>query len=72
MDEPIVSEDAVLGGRVRLFQPVSGYRAAIDPVLLAASIQAGGNEQVLDVGCGVGAVALCLAARLKDVRVYGI
>ena len=72
VDEPIVSEDAVLGGRVRLFQPVSGYRAAIDPVLLAASIQAGGNEQVLDVGCGVGAVALCLAARLKDVRVYGI
>jgi tRNA1(Val) A37 N6-methylase TrmN6 len=70
--ESIVSEDAVLGGRVRLFQPVTGYRAAIDPVLLAASIQAGAGDKVLDVGCGVGAAALCLATRVAEVRVSGI
>ena len=72
VNEPIVSNDTVLGGRVRVFQPVTGYRAAIDPVLLAASIQAGAGEKVLDVGCGVGAAALSLAARLVDIRVWGI
>lgn len=67
-----VSEDALLGGRVRLRQPVSGYRAAIDPVLLAAAVPAGPGEQVLDVGAGVGTAALCLAARVPDCRVFGI
>ena len=27
-----------LGGRVRLYQPVKGYRAGVDPVLLAAAV----------------------------------
>ncbi len=67
-----VSEDALLGGRVRLRQPVSGYRAAIDPVLLAAAVPAGPGEQVLDVGAGVGTAALCLAVRVPDCRVFGI
>ena len=31
-----VTEDALLGGRVRLLQPERGYRIAIDAVLLAA------------------------------------
>ncbi|MCH7793827.1 MAG: methyltransferase, partial [Proteobacteria bacterium] len=30
----------MLGGRVRLSQPVEGYRAAIDPVFLAAAVPA--------------------------------
>ncbi len=67
-----VSEDALLGGRVRLRQPVAGYRAAIDPVLLAAAVPAEPGEQVLDVGCGVGTAALCLAARVPGCRVFGI
>ena len=57
-----VSEDALLGGRVILRQPTEGYRVAIDPVLLAAAIPAGPGDMVLDVGSGVGAAALCLAA----------
>jgi len=42
------SEDTLLGGRVRLRQPVAGYRVAIDPVLLAASIpaQAGDSKDI--------------------------
>ena len=31
-----ISEDTVLGGRVHLLQPKVGFRAAIDPILLAA------------------------------------
>ncbi len=66
------TENALLGGRVRLRQPVQGYRAAIDPVLLAASIPAGQADAVLDIGCGVGAAALCLAARQGGCRIAGI
>lgn len=67
-----ITEDRLLGGRVRLLQPAEGYRAAIDPVLLAAVVRAGEAEHVLDLGCGVGAAALCLRARLPAVRVSGL
>jgi tRNA1(Val) A37 N6-methylase TrmN6 len=67
-----VSEDALLGGRVRLRQPVQGYRVAIDPVLLAAAVPATSADTVLDIGCGVGAASLCLAARVPGCRITGI
>jgi len=56
--------DRLLGGRVLLRQPRRGYRVAIDPVLLAASVNARPGETVLDVGAGSGAATLCLAARI--------
>jgi len=64
--------DFLLGGRVRLLQPDDGYRAAIDPVFLAAFTAAREGERVLDAGTGTGAAALCLAARLPDVSVVGL
>ncbi len=70
--EAAFSVDGVLGGRLRIRQPAAGYRAAIDPVLLAAAVPAKAGEQVLDVGCGVGTAGLCLAARVDGVRVSGI
>jgi tRNA1(Val) A37 N6-methylase TrmN6 len=70
--EPGLTEDALLGGRVRLRQPEAGYRAAIDPVLLAASVPAGDDDTVLDIGCGAGAASLCLAARVAGCRVTGL
>jgi tRNA1(Val) A37 N6-methylase TrmN6 len=66
------TEDRLMGGRVRLRQPAEGYRAAIDPVLLAAAIPAQAGDTVLDVGCGTGAAALCLAARVAGCRIAGI
>ena len=53
-------------------QPEEGYRTAIDPVLLAAAIEAGPSERVLDVGCGTGAASLCLATRIPGARITGI
>ncbi len=67
-----VTEDHLLGGRVRLRQPVAGARVAIDPVFLAAAVAPGPNHQVLDIGCGVGAAMLCLAARVPHCRVVGL
>jgi tRNA1(Val) A37 N6-methylase TrmN6 len=67
-----LSEDALLGGRLRLFQPRRGYRVAIDPVLLAAGVNAEAGEAVLDAGAGTGAAALCLSHRVPGCRVVGL
>jgi tRNA1(Val) A37 N6-methylase TrmN6 len=67
-----LSEDSLLGGRVRLRQPVDGARASIDPVFLAAAIPVGPGELVLDIGCGTGAAMLCVAAREPQCRVVGL
>jgi tRNA1(Val) A37 N6-methylase TrmN6 len=66
------SEDTLLGGRIKLRQPVDGYRVAIDAVLLAAAVPARAGERVLDVGCGVGAAALCLATRVEGSFATGL
>jgi tRNA1(Val) A37 N6-methylase TrmN6 len=67
-----VTDDTLLGGRVKLRQPKEGYRAAIDPVLLAAATRVQPGQRVLDVGCGTGAAMFCLAARLPTVDVSGL
>jgi tRNA1(Val) A37 N6-methylase TrmN6 len=67
-----ITEDSLLGGRVRFSQPAHGYRAAIDPVLLAACVPARDGETVLDLGAGAGAASLCLAARVPGCRVVGV
>lgn len=66
-----LTEDALLGGRVSLTQPARGYRAAIDPVLLAASLPESGGHAV-DLGCGAGAALLCAAVRLPALRLTGV
>ena len=70
--EGTLTEDALLGGRVQLLQPARGYRVAIDAVLLAAAVDAAPGQRILDLGAGVGAVGLCLAARLAGCSVVGI
>jgi len=65
-------ESALLGGRLRLLQPVRGYRVAIDPPLLAAAVPARPGERLLELGCGSGAAALCLLARVPGCRVTGL
>lgn len=67
-----ISEDRLLDGRVLLRQPEQGYRAAIDPVLMAAAVTASDGEMVLDLGSGVGAASLCLATRIAGCRVFGL
>ncbi len=66
------SLDQFMGGALTIEQPVDGYRAAIDPVLLAAAINAGAGERVLDAGAGVGTAGLCLARRLDGFYLTGL
>jgi len=56
--------DFLLNGRVVLNQPKTGFRAAIDPVIMAAAVPEKPTGKVLDVGCGVGTAALCYAHRI--------
>jgi tRNA1(Val) A37 N6-methylase TrmN6 len=60
-----IAEDAFLGGRIRLRQPRRGHRAGTDAVLLAALAAPREGETVYDLGAGVGAVGLIVAARTK-------
>ena len=71
-DPGAYTEDRLLGGRVILRQPARGYRAAVDPVLLAAVVRITGPTVVMDAGCGSGAALFCLAARESAVHLTGI
>jgi tRNA1(Val) A37 N6-methylase TrmN6 len=62
----------VLNRRVRLYQPVGGFRTSMDSVLLAAACPAQAGDRVLDLGCGVGGAGLCVMARVPDIFLTGI
>ncbi len=65
-------ETRLLDGRVVCYQPRRGYRSAIDPILMQAAVPARPGDRVLDLGCGAGAAALCLAHRVAGVAVTGL
>lgn len=64
-----VTEDAVLGGRLRVVQPRRGHRVGHDGILLAAACPARAGEAIVELGAGVGAAGLALAARVADTAV---
>ena len=72
MSDGDLTQDRFLDGRVTLWQPRTGYRAGVDPVFLAAAVPARAGEAVLDLGCGAGAAALCLGARVPGLRLAGL
>jgi tRNA1(Val) A37 N6-methylase TrmN6 len=64
-----VTDDAILNGRLRLFQPRRGHRFGHDAVLLAAAVPAQPRDRVAEFGAGVGAATLALLARVPDIDV---
>jgi tRNA1(Val) A37 N6-methylase TrmN6 len=63
-----LSDDAFLGGRLRLKQPVSGHhRAGHDAILLAAATPARSGDRVVEFGAGVGVAGLALARRVPGI-----
>ena len=63
-----LTEDAFLGGALRLRQPKSGHRAGHDAMLLAAATSARSGDRVADFGAGVGAAGLALATRISGIE----
>ena len=66
--ESKTSEDAILGGRLRIRQPLRGHRVGHDAVLLAAATAARSGELAVDLGAGVGAAGLALAVRVPGLK----
>jgi len=64
IDSGPFTEDAFLGGRLRLRQLKTGHRAGHDAMLLAAATPARAGDRVVDLGAGVGAAGLALASRV--------
>ena len=63
------SEDALLGGKLTLRQPLRGHRFGHDAVLLAAATPARKGEHAIELGAGVGAAGLALARRVGGLTV---
>jgi tRNA1(Val) A37 N6-methylase TrmN6 len=70
MGQSELTEDAVLGGRIRIRQPARGYRVNVDTLLLAASVEAG--PRLMEAGCGVGAGLLTVASLCADAKLVGV
>ena len=66
------TDDAFLGGKLRILQPKKGFRAGVDSVFLAASLPVQPGDKIVEAGTGPGVAALCLLARLSDIHVTGI
>jgi tRNA1(Val) A37 N6-methylase TrmN6 len=69
MPDETASEDAVLGGRLVLRQPLRGHRVGHDAILLAAATSAKSGDHAIDLGSGVGGAGLALARRIEGLNV---
>jgi len=72
MDAAEITEDALLGGRLRIRQPARGYRMNVDTLLLAAAVELRDGMRLMEAGCGVGAALLSVAARNENVTLLGV
>lgn len=64
--------DGFLGDRLRIAQPVRGYRAGADAVMLAAACPAEPGQYILELGCGAGVASLCLGWRVRGLAQTGV
>jgi tRNA1(Val) A37 N6-methylase TrmN6 len=64
-----LTEDAVLGGRLVLWQPRRGHRVGHDAILLAAAADGRSGDRAIELGAGVGAAGLALARRIAGLQV---
>lgn len=65
--------DYLLDKKICILQPIDGYRASSDAVLLSSLIDnIKPDESILDVGSGTGGISLCLAHRFKNNTIIGL
>ncbi|MGR3659992.1 MAG: tRNA1(Val) (adenine(37)-N6)-methyltransferase [Paracoccaceae bacterium] len=70
--DDILTCDRFLNGKLEILQPKQGHRAGIDPVLLAASVDAVPGQSILELGCGAGVASLCLGRRVRGLTLTGV
>jgi tRNA1(Val) A37 N6-methylase TrmN6 len=70
-----VIETTLLRGRLKLLQPKQGFHASTDTVLLAAAVgenKANRKQKMLDLGCGVGSIGLCVTLNNSNILLTGL
>lgn len=67
-----LTQDDFLGGLIKVWQPKVGYRAATDPVFLAAAVPAKPGQSVMELGCGAGTALACLCHRVRGLDAHGL
>jgi len=70
-NEPEITRDTLLRGRVKLLQPRHGFRSSLDPVLLAGFV-APPFGRFLDIGCASGALSFLLLAHDEAATGVGV
>jgi tRNA1Val (adenine37-N6)-methyltransferase len=64
--------DTLFDPPLTIFQPKTGYRFSLDPIILAAHIHPAPEDRIMDLGCGCGIMPLILGARYKEVQILGV
>jgi tRNA1(Val) A37 N6-methylase TrmN6 len=67
-----IEHTTLFNGKVTVYQPVQGYRFALDSLVLAAFTPAKDHQTVLELGIGVGAASLALAFQHPHITIHGI
>ena len=67
------TNDYLLDKKIKIFQPVNGYRASSDAVILSSMVtNVKSDDSILDVGSGTGGISLCLAHRFYHNKIIGL
>jgi tRNA1(Val) A37 N6-methylase TrmN6 len=67
-----IEHTTLFNGNVTVYQPVQGYRFALDSLVLAAFTPIKDHQTVLELGIGVGAASLALAFQHPNITIHGI
>ena len=67
------TQDYLLDKKIKIFQPVDGYRTSSDAIFLSSLIDdIKSTDSILDVGSGTGGISLCLAYKFPQNQVVGL
>jgi len=67
-----ITRDEFLDGKLKIAQPKEGPKGAIDALFLAAAVPGASGQRALDIGSGIGLVAIALAQRVPELDATGV
>jgi tRNA1Val (adenine37-N6)-methyltransferase len=66
------TSDTFFNGKIKVLQPINGYRFSIDSVILTGFSHPPPGATVLDLGTGCGIIPLILGYRFPSLRLIGV